>query len=142
MQPRKKCRHTFQTPFNALAGKTYKGSPPRRTTADIKMPATKRTRCCCPDQWRTRQHDYARLKCVTIPVLFCRLPMPDRISSFGMEVQQPPTRIAAGSTAFTSVIRADKTYYAGRNDLDGKVEGQPIRARLVRVLILPLPVHS
>lgn len=117
--PQGEVDYTFQTPFAAVAGKTYTITVKAATPGDQYAGNDELTSTMTVNTAPADPIGQAEI-CNNANVLFSA-------SNAGSDVilwyesATATNPIAVGSTASSNVIRSDKTYYVGRNDLNGKV---------------------
>ncbi|AXY76963.1 T9SS C-terminal target domain-containing protein [Paraflavitalea soli] len=112
--------YTFQTPFAAVAGKTYTISVKAVTAGDQNAGNDEQTTTMVVNTAPAAPVAQAEICNNTSVLLSASNAGSDLMVWY--ESATATTPIAVGSASATStVIRADKTYYVGRNDLSGKV---------------------
>jgi hypothetical protein len=113
--------YTFQTPFTPVAGKTYTINVKATVAGDQQTTNDEQTLTMTIGGQTAAPVAQAEVCNNTSVLLKATNAGPDLMLWY--ETAAATTPLAAGANTFTSVIKTDKTYYVGRNDLvNAKVE--------------------
>lgn len=110
--------YTFQTAFEAVAGKTYTVTVNTTVTGDQNAANDEQTISFAVSAPSTAPAGQAEV-CGNAVLLRATNASSDVILWYESATATNP--IANGANATTSIVRADRTYYVGRNDFQGKV---------------------
>lgn len=111
--------YTFQTPFAAIAGKSYTIAVKAVTAGDQNADNDEQTLTFTVNGAPANPTAQAEI-CNNTNVLFNATNAGSDLMLW-YESAAATSPIATGNPATSTVIRADKTYYAGKNDVNGKV---------------------
>lgn len=120
--------YTFQTPFTPVAGKTYTINVKATVAGDQQATNDEQTMTMTVGAQTAAPVAQAEVCNNTSVLLKATNAGPDLMLWY--ETAAATTPLAAGANTFTSVIKADKTYYVGRNDLVNAKAGPANKAVL------------
>ncbi len=112
--------YTFQTPFAAVAGKTYTIAVKAAAAGDQNAGNDEQTTTMVVNTAPANPVAQAEICNNTSVLLNTTNAGSDLMVWYESATATTPIAVG-GATATSTVIRADKTYYVGRNDLSGKV---------------------